>query len=176
MDWLPWTLMIYQIMFRDEETATAAVQFLDQAESRCRFGDKSSLLFQRPSPLSSEKEGSHHTAAPKMCYSSDDLLWILNPPFLYHDCSWLFLLQLEVWKFSEIISAKFIDCFYEPVHTCSQGMLCITCSPEVEMWQFKTTVNMEWLCPEGTMNLERELPCQKPRVTSGCKGVWNSGD
>lgn len=103
-------------------------------------------------------------------HQTDDLLWILNPPFLYHDYSWLFLLQLEVWKFSEIIGAKFIDCFYEPVHTCSQGMLCITCSPEVEMWQFKSTVNMEWLCPEGTMNLERELPCQKPRVTSGCKG------
>lgn len=75
---------------------------------------------------------------------------------------WLFLFvlpQLEAWRFSEIISAKFIDCFYEPVHTRSQWLLCITCSLEVEMQRIKNTINMKWLYPRGTMNMLRDLLC-----------------
>lgn len=85
-------LMIYQQMFWGEETATAAIQFLDEVESRCRFGYKSSLLFQRPSPVLSKKKGSHHTAASKTCYSSNRWSVVNSKSSVF--ISWLVLIVL----------------------------------------------------------------------------------
>lgn len=69
------------------------------------------------------------------------------------------LAPLEVWKFSEVLSAKFIAWSYEQVYAYSQGMLCMTCSIELEIGQFKGPINMEWFHPEGRMNVLRDLPC-----------------